>query len=41
MDEVFELIDVSYWPYFLLDTGVWVLLLLIVSTVSKAGAPRG
>lgn len=41
MDKIFELSGSTFWPHFILDTGVWVLLLLIVSTVRKAEAPRG
>jgi Domain of unknown function (DUF4328) len=38
---LFELVNSSFWPYFILDTGVWVLLLLIVSTIRKAGPSQG
>lgn len=40
MNEIFELTRSTFWPYFILDMGVWVLLLLIVSTIRKVGAPR-
>lgn len=38
MDKLFALSNSTFWPHFLLDTGVWVLLLLIVSTVRNAAA---
>lgn len=37
--EIFELTASLYWPYVLLDTATWVLLLVIVSTVNKARRP--
>jgi len=37
----FELSASTFWPRFLLDSGVWVLLLLIVSTVPNAAARLG
>jgi hypothetical protein len=40
VNDVFELSRSMFWPHFLLDTAVWALLLVIVSTVSKAGARR-
>lgn len=40
MNEIFELSHSLFWPYFILDTGTWVLLLLIVSTIRKVGAPQ-
>jgi len=40
MNKIFELSHSTFWPYFILDTGTWALLLVIVSTVSKAGAPQ-
>lgn len=39
--KIFELSDSTFWPHFLLDTGTWVLLLLIVSTIRKVGTPQG
>ncbi len=39
-NRIFELSSSLFWPHFLLDTGVWVLLLLIVSTVRNAAARR-
>lgn len=38
MQTLFELSASTFWPHFILDTGVWVLLLLIVSTVRNAAA---
>jgi hypothetical protein len=40
VNDVFELSRSMFWPHFLLDTAAWALLLVIVSTVSKAGAQR-
>ena len=39
--ELLELLPSLFWPYFLLDTGTWVLLLLVVSSVRSAVTPRG
>lgn len=38
--ELLEKLPSMFWPYFLLDTGTWVLLLLIVSSVRSAAAER-
>jgi hypothetical protein len=40
LGELFEAVSSTYWPYFILDTGTWVLLLLIVSSVRTAATPR-
>lgn len=40
VNKIFELTSSTFWPYFILDTGTWVLLLLIVSTIRKVGAPQ-
>jgi hypothetical protein len=40
MTDVYEVSRSMFWPYFLLDMATWTLLLVIVSTVSKAGARR-
>jgi hypothetical protein len=40
LDRFFEIIEHGYWPYVILDTATWVLLLLIVSSVRNAAAPR-
>jgi hypothetical protein len=40
VNSIFELSDSTFWPHFLLDTGTWVLLLLIVQTIRKVGAPQ-
>lgn len=40
VNKIFELTGSTFWPYFILDTGTWVLLLLIVSTIRKVGAPQ-
>lgn len=40
LNAIFELTHSTFWPHFLLDTGTWVLLLLIVSTVRKAATPQ-
>lgn len=40
LDRLFEIVNTAYWPYVILDTGTWVLLLLIVSSVRTAPVPR-
>ena len=40
IDQFYDLVHTIFWPHFLLDTATWVLLLVIVSTVSKAGMRR-
>ena len=40
MNKIFELSHSTFWPHFVLDTATWALLLVIVSMVSKAGAPQ-
>jgi hypothetical protein len=36
----FELVESTFWPYVLLDTATWALLLFIVVTIRKAGTPQ-
>ncbi len=40
MDMLFQLTSKTFWPYFVVDTAAWALLLVIVSTVRKAAEPR-
>ncbi len=40
VQKIFDTAQSTFWPHFLLDTGTWALLLIIVLTISKTGKPQ-